>query len=133
MRLFRRLRISRFAITCRWSGTCSFITLTYSIRFRDFDPNSRPRITYAPLARTHFILCISVQPRSLEKRIVRSIYRCVPVMSGAAAFKVINSFVSNRAENIPGNVSTVFNVDERRPDSRYTEIKQIDERGNRLL
>ena len=48
-----------------------------------------------------------------------------PDMSGSRSYKLMNSFVFNRAENIPGVVSTVFNVDERRPDARYTEIKEI--------
>jgi hypothetical protein len=37
----------------------------------------------------------------------------------------MNSFVWNRADSIPGVVSTVFNVDQRRPDSRFTEVRTI--------
>jgi hypothetical protein len=44
---------------------------------------------------------------------------------GSRSYKLMNSFVFNRARNVPGIVSTVFNVDERRPDARYTEIKEI--------
>ena len=64
-----------------------------------------------------------LEKRLLDRYIVRTGY------VGSRSFKVFNSFVWNRAENIPGKVSTVFNVDERRPDSRYTEIKQINNAG----
>ena len=62
---------------------------------------------------------LSLERRLFDRYIVRAGY------VGSRSFKVMNSFVWNRAENIPGIVSTVFNVDERRPDPRYTEIKQI--------
>jgi hypothetical protein len=45
--------------------------------------------------------------------------------TGSRSFKLMNSFVSNRADSVPGVVSTVFNVDERRPDPRYTELRMI--------
>jgi hypothetical protein len=44
---------------------------------------------------------------------------------GSRTYKLMNSFVWNRADHIPGIASTVFNVDQRRPDPRYTEIRMI--------
>lgn len=44
---------------------------------------------------------------------------------GSRSFKLINSYVQNRAEPVPGIPLTTDTVDQRRPDQRYYEIKRI--------
>ena len=44
---------------------------------------------------------------------------------GSRAYKLINSFIFNRAEPVPGVPLTLDTVDARRPDPRYTEVRHI--------
>ncbi|MCS7314809.1 MAG: hypothetical protein RMI94_00830 [Bryobacterales bacterium] len=44
---------------------------------------------------------------------------------GSRTFKLLNSFIQNRAEPVPGIPLTTATVDERRPDPRYYELKRI--------
>jgi hypothetical protein len=62
---------------------------------------------------------LSFERRLWSRYILRAAY------AGSRTFKLMNSFVWNRADSIPGVVSTVFNVDQRRPDSRFTEVRTI--------
>ena len=93
----------------------------------NFDPNTgrvSPTVLSPELTSSYaYQYNLVVEKRLFDRYILRTGY------VGSRTFKVFNSFVSNRAQNIPGKVSTVFNVDERRPDSRYTEIKQINNAG----
>jgi hypothetical protein len=44
---------------------------------------------------------------------------------GSRGFKLINAFVENRADPVPGIPLTTITVDQRRPDQRYYEVKRI--------
>ncbi len=94
---------------------------------RDFDPNTgrvSPTVLSSELTSSYaYQYNLVVEKRFFDRYMLRTGY------VGSRTFKVFNSFVWNRAQNIPGQASTVFNVDERRPDSRYTEIKQINNAG----
>jgi TonB dependent receptor len=61
---------------------------------------------------------------SLERRLPnRSMLRFGYI--GSRTIKTINSFILNRANHIPGIESTTGNVDARRPDARYYDVKWI--------
>jgi hypothetical protein len=61
---------------------------------------------------------------SLEKRIAgQYLWRAGYV--GSRTFKLLNSFVTNRAEVVPGIPLTVDTVDQRRADPRYYEVNHI--------
>lgn len=44
---------------------------------------------------------------------------------GSRSIKLLNSFIMNRAEPVPGIPLSTATVDQRRPDPRYYEIKQV--------
>lgn len=44
---------------------------------------------------------------------------------GSRSFKLLNSFIMNRADPVPGIPLTTATVDQRRPDPRYYEVKHI--------
>ncbi|MBN8731916.1 MAG: TonB-dependent receptor [Acidobacteria bacterium] len=44
---------------------------------------------------------------------------------GSRSFKLINSFIFNRAEPVPGIPLTLDTVDRRRPDPNFTEVRHI--------
>lgn len=44
---------------------------------------------------------------------------------GSRTIKLLNSFIQNRAEPVPGIPLTTATVDQRRPDARYYEIKRV--------
>ena len=44
---------------------------------------------------------------------------------GSRSFKMLNSYVQNRAQLVPGIPTTTATVDQRRPDQRYYDIKRI--------
>ncbi len=44
---------------------------------------------------------------------------------GSRSFKLMNAYVQNRAEPVPGIPLTTITVDQRRPDQRYYEVKRI--------
>jgi hypothetical protein len=66
---------------------------------------------------------------SLEKRILDR-YNLRLGYVGSRSFKLINSFVMNRANSVPGVPLTLETVDIRRPDQRYYETKEIVNAGN---
>jgi hypothetical protein len=60
----------------------------------------------------------------LEKRILERFMTRFGYV-GSRSFKLINSFVTNRADPVPGIPLIPATVDQRRPDPRYYEIKEI--------
>ncbi|MEK7408835.1 MAG: TonB-dependent receptor [Acidobacteriota bacterium] len=44
---------------------------------------------------------------------------------GSRSFKLLNTFIANRADPVPGIALTTATVDQRRPDPRYYEVKSI--------
>ena len=89
----------------------------------DFDPvhgRFSPTVLSPDLTSSYaYQYNLTLEKRLLDRFIVRSGY------VGSRSFKLISSYVWNRAANVPGIVPTVFNVDERRPDPRFTEVKEI--------
>jgi hypothetical protein len=61
----------------------------------------------------------SLEKRFLDKYVLRAGY------VGSRSFKLINSYVFNRAENVAGIPLTLATVDARRADPRYYEVKNI--------
>lgn len=61
---------------------------------------------------------------SLERRLPnRALLRFAYI--GSRTIKTLNSYIVNRAEHLPGVESTTKNVDQRRADSRYYDVKWI--------
>jgi len=68
----------------------------------------------------------------LERRwFGRSMLRAAYV--GSRSLKLLNSFIQNRAEPVPGIPLTTATVDQRRPDPRYYEIKRVVNAGMAYL
>ena len=60
---------------------------------------------------------------ALERKVRHATLRLGYV--GSRTIKLINSFVMNRADPVPGIPLTTATVDQRRPDPRYYEVKHI--------
>lgn len=61
---------------------------------------------------------------SLERRLIgQATLRTGYV--GSRSLKLLNSFIMNRAEPVPGIPLTTATVDQRRPDPRYYEVKHV--------
>ncbi len=61
---------------------------------------------------------------SLERRLANT-YMLRMGYVGSRSLKLLNVFITNRAEPVPGIPLTTATVDQRRPDARYYEVKQI--------
>ena len=44
---------------------------------------------------------------------------------GSRSLKLLNTFIQNRADQVPGIKATLDNVDQRRPDQRYYEVRRV--------
>ncbi|MDX2149742.1 MAG: TonB-dependent receptor [Bryobacteraceae bacterium] len=62
---------------------------------------------------------LSFERRLFDRWLLRTGY------TGSRSFKLLNAFIDNRAEVIPGIPLTTATVDRRRPDSRYYDVRTI--------
>ncbi len=97
-------------------------SLTDPLKGADLNPQGR----YSPLVLSPDLVSPYAHQYnvSLEREVHRnSLLRLGYV--GSRTLKTINSFTMNRAEPVPGMEWTTKTVDQRRPDSRFYDVKQI--------
>ena len=88
------------------------------------DPNSRQAPTvYSPDL-------VSPYSHQYNFSLERSLGgRTAPILRlayiGSRTFKLLDNYIGNRAVTVPGMVSTTANVDQRRPDQRYTDVRWV--------